>query len=145
MKFKIGKITFSRKNIVVIAEAGVNHLGDINIAEKLIKEASKAGANIIKFQTYKAKNLTTKNAPRFWNWEGEEKKNGSQYDSYSKLDSFGLDEHIKIKKMCDKYNIEFMSTPFDNPSAEFLNKLGINIFKVSSGDLENFHLLKNIV
>ena len=74
MKFKIGKITFSRKNIVVIAEAGVNHLGDINIAEKLIKEASKAGANIIKFQTYKAKNLTTKNAPRFWNWEGEEKK-----------------------------------------------------------------------
>ena len=141
MKFKIGKITFSRKNIVVIAEAGVNHLGDINIAEKLIKEASKAGANIIKFQTYKAKNLTTKNAPRFWNWEGEEKKNGSQYDSYSKLDSFGLDEHIKIKKMCDKYNIEFMSTPFDNDSVDMLIKAGIKGFKIASCDITNFPLI----
>ena len=57
MDFKIGKIKFSEKNVVIIAEAGVNHLGKLEYAEKLIKSAAKAGADIIKFQTYKAKNL----------------------------------------------------------------------------------------
>ena len=54
----------------VIAEAGVNHLGSLELGERLIKEASLAGADSIKFQSYKAANLTTKNAPRFWDWEG---------------------------------------------------------------------------
>ena len=76
MDFKIGKIKFSEKNVVIIAEAGVNHLGKLEYAEKLIKSAAKAGADIIKFQTYKAKKLTTRNAPRFWNWKGEKSKKG---------------------------------------------------------------------
>ena len=74
MDFKIGKTKFNEENVVVIAEAGVNHLGRLEYAEKLIKSAAKAGADIIKFQTYKAEKLTTKNAERFWNWKGETKK-----------------------------------------------------------------------
>ena len=66
--FKIGKIKFSSNKTVLIAEAGVNHNGSIKFAKKLIDKAKQAGCDIIKFQTYKAEKLTTKNAPRFWNW-----------------------------------------------------------------------------
>ena len=72
--FKIGKVEFKKNKTVIIAEAGVNHNGQLKFGKRLIDEAKKAGADIIKFQTYKAKKLTTKNAPRFWNWKGEIKK-----------------------------------------------------------------------
>ena len=65
-----------------IAEAGVNHLQDWELAERLIKGAKEGGADAIKWQTYKAKELCVKDAPRFWDWDGEIKKDGSQYDSY---------------------------------------------------------------
>lgn len=85
-KFQIGRVEFKKGKTVIIAEAGVNHNGSMKYAKKLIDSAKKAGADIIKFQTYKAENLTTKKAPRFWNWKGEKVKNGSQFDSYSDLD-----------------------------------------------------------
>ena len=75
------------KQPVIIAEAGVNHNGKIAIGKKLIEAAKRAGADCIKFQTYKAKKLTIKKAKRFWSWSGEKKKNGTQFDSYSNLDS----------------------------------------------------------
>ena len=93
--FKIGKIKFSKEKTIIIAEAGVNHNGNLNLAYKLIRSAKRAGADIIKFQTYRANLLTTKKAPRFWSWDGEVKKRGSQHDSYSRLDSFS-----KIELMC---------------------------------------------
>ena len=83
--FNIGRVKFKKGKTIVIAEAGVNHNGKLSFAKKLVDGAKKAGADIIKFQTYKAKDLTTKNAARFWNWEGEKKKGGSQFDSYSNL------------------------------------------------------------
>ena len=86
MMFDIGSVTIGGDDIVVIAEAGVNHLGRLDYAEELIKSAARAGADIIKFQTYKASKLTTQNAPRFWSWEGERDEAGSQFDSYSLLD-----------------------------------------------------------
>jgi N,N'-diacetyllegionaminate synthase len=144
MEFNIGKVKFSFERTVVIAEAGVNHLGQMDYAEKLISAAARAGADIIKFQTYKADKLTTKNAPRFWNWEGEEKTDGSQYDSYSTLDQFGESEYREMKVLCDKYGIEFMSTPFDNDSVDLLVNVGVNGFKVASCDLTNFPLLRYI-
>ena len=109
MEFKVGKVNFNNSNCVIIAEAGVNHLGDLKLAEKLISSAAKAGADIIKFQTYKAKELTTRKAPRFWNWEGEIKKGGTQYDSYSVLDTFGKKEHLELRNLCEEYDIEFIS------------------------------------
>jgi N,N'-diacetyllegionaminate synthase len=144
MKFKIGKVEFNKDKFVLIAEAGVNHNGSLKIAEQLIKKAKKSGADIIKFQTYKSEKLTIKKAPRFWNWKGEVKKKGSQYDSYKRLDSFEEKEYVKLKKLCDKYKIEFMSTPFDFDAVVMLKKIGVKGFKIASCDITNFPLLKVI-
>ena len=94
--FKIGKVKFSENKCVLIAEAGVNHNGSMKIAERLIKKAKMGGADIIKFQTYKAEKLTIKKSPRFWNWKGEIKKTGTQYDSYKELDIFEMEDYIKL-------------------------------------------------
>ena len=127
-----------------IAEAGVNHLGSLELGERLIKEAAEAGAHAIKFQSYKASNLCTKDAPRFWDWEGEIEEEGSQHDSYSHLDSFGEAEHLELRKMCDEYSIEFMSTPFDDGATDDLERVGITAYKIASGDVTNHPLLKNV-
>lgn len=142
MDFKIGKVDFSGIKTVVIAEAGVNHLGRMDYAEELIKTAKRAGADIVKFQTYKANKLVVKDAPRFWDWDGEADKEGSQYDSYSRLDSFGEDEYRQLIKLCEKYDIEFMSTPFDEESARMLVELGMKGFKVASCDITNIPFLR---
>jgi len=144
MEFSIGKVKFTSGRTVIIAEAGVNHLGQMDYAEKLISAAARAGADIVKFQTYKADKLTTKDAPRFWNWDGEAKANGSQHDSYSTLDQFGKAEYLAMKSLCDKYDIEFMSTPFDFDSVDLLVSVGVKGFKVASCDLTNFPLLRYI-
>lgn len=145
MEFNIGKVKFSKSGrTVIIAEAGVNHLGRMDYAEELIKTAKRAGADIIKFQTYKAKKLTVKEAPRFWNWEGERDQEGSQYDSYSVLDSFWEDEYKELIKLCEKYDIEFMSTPFDNEAVDMLVGLGMKGFKIASCDITNIPFLKYI-
>ncbi len=127
-----------------IAEAGVNHLGSLELGERLIKEAAEAGAQAIKFQSYKAKNLCTKDAPRFWDWDGELEEKGSQFDSYSHLDSFGEEEHAELKRMCDSYNIEFMSTPFDDEATDYLDRVGIRAYKIASCDVTNHPLLKHV-
>ena len=144
MNFKIGKVNFSNNSCVIIAEAGVNHNCSLIIAEKLIKKASEAGADIIKFQTYKAEKLVTKKTPRFWKWDKEIKKKGTQHDSYSRLDKFGSEEYKKLFKLCKKYSIEFMSTPFDIEAVDMLLKIGMRGFKVASCDITNFPLLKKI-
>ena len=140
--FRIGKIEFKKNKTVIIAEAGVNHNGKLKFGKRLIDEAKKAGADIIKFQTYKAKKLTTKSAPRFWNWQGELKKNGTQYDSYSNLDSFNKNEYRQLINYCKKKKIEFLSTPFDEESANMLVEIGIKGFKVASSDITNHPFLE---
>jgi len=127
-----------------IAEAGVNHLGSIDLGERLIREAAQAGAHAIKFQSYKAKNLCIKNAPRFWDWEGELEEDGTQFDSYSHLDSFGEPEHAELKRLCDHYDIEFMSTPFDDDATDYLDRVGINAYKIASCDVTNHPLLSHV-
>ncbi|MDD3312393.1 N-acetylneuraminate synthase family protein [Pseudodesulfovibrio sp.] len=144
MEFRIGKAIASEDRTMVIAEAGVNHLGRMDYAEKLIASAKRAGADMIKFQTYKAARLTTRNAPRFWNWEGEHDKEGSQYDSYSILDSFGKEEHRRLKEMCDAHGIEFLSTPFDNEAVDMLVEIGVNGFKIASCDINNIPFLEYV-
>ena len=140
--FRIGKVEFKKNKTVIIAEAGVNHNGKLKFGKRLIDEAKKAGADIIKFQTYKAKKLTTKNAPRFWNWKGELKKNGTQYDSYSNLDSFSKNEYRQLINYCKKKKIEFLSTPFDEESANMLVEIGMKGFKVASSDITNHPFLE---
>jgi len=140
--FRIGKVEFKKNKTVIIAEAGVNHNGKLKFGKRLIDEAKKAGADIIKFQTYKAKKLTTKSAPRFWNWQGELKKNGTQHDSYSNLDSFNKNEYRQLINYCKKKKIEFLSTPFDEESANMLVEIGMKGFKVASSDITNHPFLE---
>ena len=130
----------------VIAEAGVNHNNSLKRAKDLIKKAASAGANAIKFQTYKAERLTTKTAPRFWEWKGEPIKKGTQYDSYRTMDidKFPLKYYPELIKTCRKYGIEFLSTPFDEESADALVKLGMKAIKVSSSDLTNLPFLTHL-
>jgi sialic acid synthase SpsE len=129
---------------VIIAEAGVNHNGSLKLGEKLIKAAKRAGADCIKFQTYKADELTTKKAKRFWTWAGEEKKIGTQHDSYSILDKFNFNEYLHLFNYCKKQKIEFQSTPFDVNSVKILETIGVKTYKIASCDITNFLLLETI-
>lgn len=144
MGFDIGRVRFGADHTVIIAEAGVNHLGRMDYAEELIRTAARAGADIVKFQTYKAERLTTKDAPRFWSWEGERQKDGSQFDSYSFLDTFERDQYRQLIDLCGKYDVEFMSTPFDNEGVDMLVELGMRGFKIASCDLNNHPFLRHI-
>jgi len=141
MVFHIENVEVGGDKTVVIAEAGVNHLGRMDYAEELVKTAARAGADIVKFQTYKADTLTTKHAERFWSWEGERDEEGSQHDSYSILDSFGQNEHKALKDLCDEYGVVFMSTPFDNEAVDLLVEIGSKAFKIASCDVTNLPFL----
>jgi len=118
----------------IIAEAGVNHEGKMDIAKRLIDEAKEGGADAIKFQTYKAQTLASKNSPAYWDTTKEPTL--SQYELFKKHDSFWKEEMYKLKEYCDEVGIEFMSTPFDIESATFLNEI-MDVFKISSSDLTN--------
>lgn len=118
----------------VIAEAGVNHEGKMEIAQRLVLEAADAGADAIKFQTYKAETLASKDSPAYWDTSKEPTK--SQYELFKKHDSFWKNEFEQLKVCCDKAGIAFLSTPFDVESAKFLNDL-MDVFKISSSDITN--------
>lgn len=119
---------------LIIAEAGVNHEGNLDLAKRLIYEAKEGGADIIKFQTYKADKIAVKDSPSYWDLSKEPTE--SQYDLFKKYDKFWKSEFETLKKYCDEVGIEFLSTPFDVESAKFLNDL-MNVFKISSSDLNN--------
>lgn len=123
----------------IIAEAGVNHEGSLELAKRLIDEAAEAGAQAIKFQTYKADSLASKNSPYYWDIGKESSL--SQYELFKKYDSFWKKEYEALKIQCDKAGIEFMSTAFDSESALFLNDL-MNVFKISSSDLTNLPFIE---
>lgn len=118
----------------VIAEAGVNHEGSMDLAKRLIDEAAEGGADAIKFQTYKAETIASKNSPYYWDIEKEPTR--SQFELFKKYDKFWKGEYEELKRYCDEAGIEFMSTPFDVASAEFLNEL-MPAFKISSSDITN--------
>ena len=118
----------------IIAEAGVNHEGSMDLAKRLIREAKTGGADAIKFQTYKADTIASKNSPSYWDTSKESIT--SQHELFKKYDKFWKDEFYELKNYCDEIGIEFMSTPFDKESAEFLNDL-MNVFKISSSDITN--------
>ena len=131
-----------RKSCFIIAEAGVNHNGDINIAKKLVDAAFEAGADAVKFQSFKAENLVTKKAPKA-DYQKETTGNGNQYEMLKKLE-LSYENHVLLKKYCEDKGIMFISTPFDFESVDLLEKLNIPLYKISSGDLTNVPLLKYI-
>jgi len=118
----------------IIAEIGVNHEGSMELAKRLVDEAKEGGADAVKFQSYKAETLASKDSPSYW--DTNEEPTTSQYALFKKHDSFWIDEMKELKEYCNKIDIEFMSTPFDIESADFLDKM-MDVYKISSSDLTN--------
>lgn len=130
------------KKVFIIAEAGVNHNGDIGIAKKLIENAAQAGVDAVKFQTFKADNLVTKMAPKA-SYQKETTGIGNQHSMLKKLE-LSIEQHVILKKACEDKGLIFISTPFDFESVDLLEKIDLPIYKISSGDLTNLPLIKYI-
>ena len=123
----------------VIAEIGVNHNGDMNLAKKMIKSAKKCGADAVKFQTFTAKSLVSLHTPKVPYQKLNSNKKETHYQMINKLE-FKKKDHLEIIKYCKKLKILFISTPYDVESADFLNKINIRIFKTASADITDFFL-----
>ena len=129
---------------IIIAEAGVNHNGSIELAKQLVDKAVEAGADYIKFQTFKAANLVTKSAQQ----ADYQKKNigggdNSQYQMLKKLE-LSREEHLELIGYCQQRGIHFFSTAFDFDSIEFLDSLHLNLWKIPSGEITNYPYIKQI-
>jgi N,N'-diacetyllegionaminate synthase len=131
------------KRVFIIAEAGVNHNGDITTAKKMIDAAVKAGANAIKFQTFIPEEIASRSAPKAEYQKRTTRKEESQFDMLKKL-VLDADAHRKLLAYCNKKGIQFLSTPFDLQSINLLNNLGLEIFKIPSGEITNLPYLKKI-
>jgi len=142
MEIKIGsKLVGHKHPCFIIAEAGVNHNGDFKTALKLVDEAIKAGADAVKFQTFKAENLLSKNAPKAEYQLQTTDSSESQLDMLKKLELTSK-EFVTLKSHCDKNGILFLSTPFDSWSVDILKSLlDIDAWKVASGEITNLPLL----
>ena len=129
---------------IIIAEAGVNHNGDINTAKKLIDAAADAGADYVKFQTFKASRLVSKSAQKadYQNTNTGNSKE-SQLEMLQKLELSEAD-HYLLLNYCKQKNINFFSTAFDLESLDFLKKLGLKLFKVPSGEITNLPYLEKL-
>lgn len=130
-------------SVYIIAEAGVNHNGSLDLAFKLIEEAKRAGADAVKFQTFTASTLVTKHASKA---EYQLQLTGdreSQFEMIRKLE-LSHNDHEKIKKKCFEVGINFLSTPFDIPSIDYLFSLGVPFFKIPSGEITNLPYLREI-
>ncbi len=129
--------------VFIIAEAGVNHNGSVELAKKLIDAAVISGADAVKFQTFKAEKLVSKNAGKAEYQKQTTNKTESQFDMIKKLE-LDLDTHKELISYCKTKNIMFLSTPFDHYSIELLSDLGLEIFKIPSGEITNLPYLRHI-
>ncbi|MBL6841446.1 MAG: N-acetylneuraminate synthase [Pelagibacterales bacterium] len=130
-------------SVFIIAEAGVNHNGSLDLAKKLIDTACSAGADAVKFQTFKAKNLATKSSQKAAYQKETTNKEETQFDMLKKLE-LNKKEHEELISYCVNKKIIFLSSPFDIESIDLLNDLGLKIFKIPSGEITNLPYLKHI-
>lgn len=131
-----------KKKIIIIAEAGGNHNGSLIKAYKLVDIAKKAGADYVKFQTFKARTLVSVNAPKA-NYQKKNVKSDSHYEMIKKLE-MSYDMHLKLIKYCKKKKIKFLSSPFCIESFDMLNKFKLDFIKIPSGEITNLPYLKHI-
>lgn len=130
-------------NVFIIAEAGVNHNGSLELAKKLIDVAVDAGADAVKFQTFKADKLVSKSAQKAEYQKQTTSADESQYEMIKKLE---LDEnaHRELISYCNGKQIMFLSTPFDHDSIDMLNGFEMPIFKIPSGEITNLPYLRHV-
>ena len=130
-------------SVTIIAEAGVNHNGDINLAKELINIASDANADYIKFQTFKAENLATKDAEKSEYQKSNTKNNDTQYNMLKSLE-LSKKDHIELINYCQSKDIKFLSSAFDLDSLDFLLSLECELIKIPSGEINNYYYLEKI-
>ncbi|MCT4619054.1 MAG: N-acetylneuraminate synthase [Marinisporobacter sp.] len=129
--------------VLIIAEAGVNHNGDLALAYKLIDKAIEAGVDAIKFQTFKSEKVISKFAEKADYQKENTKSSESQLEMVKKLE-ISYTDFENLKKYCDEKGIMFLSTPFDLESINFLNKMRLSILKVPSGEITNLPYLREV-
>jgi len=130
-------------SVFIIAEAGVNHNGSVDLAKKLIDVASTSGADAVKFQTFKAENLVVKNTQKADYQKQTTDATESQFDMIKRLE-LDIDAHKKLIDYCQEKDIMFLSTPFDHESIDLLNELQLQVFKIPSGEITNLPYLRHI-
>lgn len=137
-------IEFEPQNVIIIAEAGVNHNGNLETAKKLVDAAKEAGADYVKFQTFKAEKLVSKSAAKAdYQVKNTGDKEGTQFEMLKKLE-LSAEDHFELLEYCKCKNIQFFSTAFDEESLDFLHKLGLPLFKVPSGEITNLPYLQKM-
>lgn len=131
------------KHALIIAEAGVNHNGSLEMAKRLIDVAADAGVDYVKFQTFKAEKLTSKQARMA---EYQKKNTGDDESQLAMLKKLELSEqdHYELIRYCNQKGVKFFSTAFDGESVTFLHQLGLGLWKIPSGELTNYPYLKRI-
>ena len=127
----------------IIAEAGVNHNGSLELAKKMINAAVEAGADAVKFQTFKAEKVISRYAPKAEYQKKTTTADESQLEMVKKLE-LDAAAHQTLINYCKKKNIRFLSTPFDLESIDLLNELGLDILKIPSGEITNLPYLRKI-
>ncbi len=133
----------NKNKTYIIAEAGVNHNGSLETAYRLIDAAKNSGADAVKFQSFKADSLVSKKAEKAEYQKLTTSSNESQYEMIKKLE-LSLEDHHKLIDYCLKKEIQFLSSPFDLDSIDLLNDLGLEIFKIPSGEIINLPYLRKI-
>ena len=129
--------------MIIIAEAGVNHNGDMDIAHQLVDAAASAGADYVKFQTFVADSLVAKHAEKADYQKANTGSSESQYEMIKKLE-LNYSSHLDLISYCEQKNIRFLSTPFDIESTNLLVELGLNLLKIPSGEITNLPYLRHI-
>lgn len=127
----------------IIAEAGVNHNGSLKLAKQMIEEAARAGADYIKFQTFKPEKLVSKYAQKADYQKKTTGNNESQLQMLEKL-ALSYDDFVELKRYCEQSGIGFLSTPFDEDSIRFLDSLDMDFWKIPSGEITNYPYLVQI-
>ncbi|MDB3990736.1 N-acetylneuraminate synthase family protein [Gammaproteobacteria bacterium] len=127
---------------LIMLDAGVNHNNNPDRALELVKATAKTGADVVKFQTYKASAITTKKAPRYWNPKLDTDSGGTQYDTFARIDDLPLEAYADMKVLAEELGIVFSSTPFNLDDVYFLAELGMDVFKISSSDLVYHDLIR---
>jgi sialic acid synthase SpsE len=138
---KFGNLKIYSNKPTIIAEAGVNHNCNFNLAKKYITLVKNSGADAIKFQTYKAETLVAEDSPSYW--DNSKEKTKSQFQLFKKYEKFDFNEFNTLKNLCDKKKISFMTTVFDHNEIDQYDRI-LDIFKISSSDVTNVPLLRKI-
>tara|TARA_B100000315_G_C14585561_1_gene592794 strand:- start:2573 stop:3622 length:1050 start_codon:yes stop_codon:yes gene_type:complete len=144
MKIKISdKLIGENEKVFIIAEIGVNHNNDMDMAKEMIDKAKKAGADAVKFQTFKTENIILKTAPKAEYQIKTTGEEGSWFDLL-KTEELSYENHKMLLEYCQQKGIIFLSTPYDEDSADFLEKLKVPAYKIASTDTNNIPFLRHV-